>query len=327
MLPATQRRELTELLDQLDVGFGESRDKKSAFWTMLTLSAVIAVVGVLADSTATVIGAMIIAPLSVPIMGMAVGIVLADGRLLARSAGHVFGGLLLVVLIGIGFAFLLPSSTNVLSNGQVLGRTSPGLLDLIAALATGFAGAVGMARRDVSAVLPGVAIAISLVPPLGVVGVCLGLGEFFLALGALLLFLSNLVALVLAGTLVFSASGYASEVLPGSLQRRRAYSVVTVLLLVVFVPLAINTGLTVLVSHWEQQVIAAAQEWAATVPGARVDEVTIAASTAVVHVESPTYPPDPAALTRMLSGRVPDGLRVELDVGLSQRLDAGIVGG
>lgn len=101
----------------------------------------------------------------------------------------------------------------------------------------------------------------------------------------------------------------------------------TVLLLVVFVPLAINTGLTVLVSHWEQQVIAAAQEWAATVPGARVDEVTIAASTAVVHVESPTYPPDPAALTRMLSGRVPDGLRVELDVGLSQRLDAGIVGG
>ena len=98
-----------------------------------------------------------------------------------------------------------------MGNSQIAGRTSPGLLDLIAAVATGFAGAVAMARRDVAAVLPGVAIAISLVPPLAVVGVCLGQGAFALATGALILFASNLLALVLAGSLVFTVLGYSAE--------------------------------------------------------------------------------------------------------------------
>ncbi len=85
------------------------------------------------------------------------------------------------------------------------------MLDLVGAVATGLAGAVALARRDVAAVLPGVAIAISLVPPLAVVGLCLGQGAGLLAVGALLLFLSNLLALVLAGTFVFAVLGYAGR--------------------------------------------------------------------------------------------------------------------
>ena len=103
-------------------------------------------------------------------------------------------------------------------------------MDLIAALATGFAGGFAMCRKDLSAVLPGVAIAISLVPPLGVVGVCAGQGLWSDALGALVLFLSNVVALVIAGSIVFTMAGYARD--PGSspiANRRRAYIVVTVL--------------------------------------------------------------------------------------------------
>src|SRR6478752_6282430 len=69
VLPENQRRTLDELSEDLDLRSGDTRAKQSAFWTMLVLSAVIATAGVLADSTATVIGAMIIAPLSTPIMG------------------------------------------------------------------------------------------------------------------------------------------------------------------------------------------------------------------------------------------------------------------
>ena len=119
------------------------------------------------DSTATVTGAMIIAPLSTPIMGIALGVAKRQGN---ASLLYVVTGGSLVVGIGVLGSLVVPSGSDLLANSQIASRTSPGLLDLIAAIATGLAGAVAMARRDVAAVLPGVAIAISLVPPLAVVG-------------------------------------------------------------------------------------------------------------------------------------------------------------
>lgn len=101
---------------------------------------------------------------------------------------------------------IIPADTNLLANPQIASRTASRLIDMLAAFATGFAGAVGLARRDVSDVLPGVAIAISLVPPLVVVGSCLGKGEPALAVGALLLFASNVLAMVVAGTFLFAAA-------------------------------------------------------------------------------------------------------------------------
>ncbi|KLL95212.1 hypothetical protein NJ76_28830 [Rhodococcus sp. IITR03] len=71
LVPDSQRRSPTELDERLDLSVGDRQAKRSAFWTMLTLSAVIAVAGVVSDSTATVIGAMIVAPLSTPILGSA----------------------------------------------------------------------------------------------------------------------------------------------------------------------------------------------------------------------------------------------------------------
>ena len=173
VLPENQRRTLEELSDDLDLRSGDTRAKQSAFWTMLVLSGVIATAGVLADSTATVIGAMIIAPLSTPIMGIALGIVKRER---IRAGRFVLFGAVVVVLIGIVAAFVVPD-IDLQTNSQITSRTSPTVIDLIAAIATGLAGAVGLSRRDVAAVLPGVAIAISLVPPLAVVGICLGEGS------------------------------------------------------------------------------------------------------------------------------------------------------
>lgn len=326
ILPTHQRRDLDVLTDQLDLSGGDRVSKVSAFWTMLVLSAVIAVAGVLSDSTATVIGAMIIAPLSVPIMGVALGIIRGEGQLIGRSAAFVAGGLVVVVSIGFVASLLLPSTTNILTNSQVMSRTSPGLLDMIAAVATGFAGAVGLSRKDVGDVLPGVAIAISLVPPLGVVGVCLGQGQVGLALGALVLFLSNFVALVLAGTLVFTAYGYTAEARAEGFRRRHAYSAIAVGVILVLVPLVGNTVGTALVALWTERIQTAAEEWVAQVPGGRVVDVTVQSTTAVVEVEVPGDLPNTEDLIGSLVGRVPDGIEVVVDAGVGQRIDAGVIG-
>ena len=328
LLPEVQRRTLDELSGDLDLTAGDADSKRSAFWTMLVVSAIIAAAGVLSDSTATVIGAMIIAPLSTPIMGIALGVVLRDAQLTGQAVRFVVLGGGVVVLIGVGFTFLTPGDANLFSNSQISGRTSPGLLDLVAALATGVAGSVALARRDVAAVLPGVAIAISLVPPLVVVGVCLGQGSVVLALGALVLFGSNVVALVLVGILVFTASGYAAEgSVSKALSRRRAFTALGTLLVLVLVPLVANTAFTYAVAVWSERVQATAERWISTVPGARVDEVNLVSGSFYVHVRTPEGLPDVRDLMTALNGQVPDGLTVVVTTLRGEDLAAAVVGG
>lgn len=326
-LPPTQRRTLDDLTEDLDLTSGDTHSKRSAFWSMLALSAVIASAGVLSDSTATVIGAMIIAPLSTPIMGIALGIAKQEPGAAARAGRFVLSGATLVVLIGVAFALVLPGSFDLLGNSQISGRTSPGLLDLVAAIATGFAGAVALARRDVGAVLPGVAIAISLVPPLAVVGVCLGQGSLALALGALVLFLSNLLALVLAGTLVFTVVGYTSEAARDSgRSRRKAYLTLTLLMVVIVIPLVGNTVGGYLVSVWTSRIQATAEDWVAVVPGASVLGVDLVSNEAYVRVQTPRDLPPIEDLLAALDGQVPDGASIVVTTSVGERIDAGVVG-
>jgi hypothetical protein len=96
--PEQQRRTLDELTADLDLREGDAQSKQSAFWTMLVLSAVIASAGILTDSTATVIGAMIIAPLSTPIMGIALAIAKRERN---GSLRFVAAGVVLVVCVGV----------------------------------------------------------------------------------------------------------------------------------------------------------------------------------------------------------------------------------
>jgi uncharacterized hydrophobic protein (TIGR00271 family) len=321
LLPASQRRPVGELADQLDLSAGDRASKASAFWSMLVISAVIAAAGVLADSTATVIGAMIIAPLSKPIMGMALGTVTADRRLLLRSAGVVALGLIVVVGIGAAASLAVPHGANLLANTQISGRTSPRLADLIAAVATGLAGAVGLSRRDVSDVLPGVAIAISLVPPLAVAGVCLGQREPALAAGALVLFASNVLSLVLAGTAVFTGYGYARR----AHRVTGAYATIALLMVLVAVPLGANTAANLLVNAWTNRITAAATRWVAAVPGAEVRTVTFAAHIATIGVLAPHPLPPVGILLDSLHGQVPAGVRIVVDTFNGQHTQAGNV--
>ena len=328
LLPPHQRRSVDELTQDLDLSEGDVRAKRSAFWTMLTLSAIIASAGVLSDSTATVIGAMIIAPLSTPILGVGLGIAKRDALLSRRSLAYVALGAALAIGIGALFSLLVPGGVNLLANSQIAGRTSPGLTDLVAALATGIAGAVAMSRRDVAAVLPGVAIAISLVPPLAVVGVCAGQGAFGLALGALLLFVSNLLALVLIGALVFTVIAQDGSLGPrAAVSRRKAYVTLSLLMLVILVPLLANTASAILVAVWTSRVSATAAAWAARQPGTVIQDIEVKLNDVHIKVLSPGQLPDPTDLVKRSEGQVPNGVTIVVDTALGQEIPAGVVGG
>jgi uncharacterized hydrophobic protein (TIGR00271 family) len=322
LIPPAQRQTVEELTDALDLGYGDKLSKRTGFLIMLTLAGLIAIAGVLTDSTATVIGAMIIAPLGTPILGIGLGIVTGHLSLVVRSILWVLAGLVIVVGLGLLFSLFVATPESLATNSQVVGRTSPSLMDLVAALATGFAGGFAMCRKDLSAILPGVAIAISLVPPLGVVGVCAGQGLWGDALGALVLFLSNVLALVIAGSIVFTMGGYARE--PGSsttANRRRAYIVVTVLAVVVALPLAANSVVSVALARWTVTIQSETTTWLGDEPGARVYDVTWSGLNATVDVTTGDGQVPPIdELQKSLSTAIPSFVGVTVDVGQGTEL-------
>jgi uncharacterized hydrophobic protein (TIGR00271 family) len=204
-MSSVQPQDVQRMADTLYIGAKVRSASSSRFWVLLCLSAVIAASGVIADSTATVIGAMIVAPLMTPILGTALAVVLADRSNLTRSVVLVLLGALAVIIISLTIGAITNPLDDYTGNTQVSGRINPGLIDLLAALATGMVGAFALVRSDISDTLPGVAIAISLVPPLAVVGLLIGVGRYADAAGAGLLFATNFAAIVATGTAVLLA--------------------------------------------------------------------------------------------------------------------------
>jgi uncharacterized hydrophobic protein (TIGR00271 family) len=176
-----------------------------SFHFMLGLSGIIATLGLLANSAAIIIGAMIIAPLMGPIIGIAYSMVVANRRLLRRSGLTLFSGIILTIVTAYIATTLVGLRTV---DTEILARTNPTLLDLGIALAAGAAGAFATSRKRIADALPGVAIAVALVPPLSVIGIGLALGQINLAIGASVLFLTNLTGIIFSGGLVFICQSY-----------------------------------------------------------------------------------------------------------------------
>ena len=177
------------------------------FSILLGLATIIATFGLLSNSAATIIGGMIVAPLIIPIMGFAYALVILNIRLLSYSCGRLIYG----VIFTIGLAFI---STEIIGfripESEILARTEPTLLDLGVAIAAGTAGAYAKIHRSVSDAIPGVAIAVALVPPLCVVGIGIAVSDFSLATGSFVLFLTNLIGIVLSALFVFLFQSYGS---------------------------------------------------------------------------------------------------------------------
>jgi uncharacterized hydrophobic protein (TIGR00271 family) len=237
--------DVERITGKLFLTLGDRSRNFSAFWVLLVLAAVIASAGVVADSTATVIGAMIVAPLMTPILGTALAIVLADRSQVRSGVVLVVAGAASVVAVGFLLGLVIQTDVTAATNSQVAGRVSPRLIDLVAALATGLVGAFALLRADVSDTLPGVAIAISLVPPLAVVGLTLESGAYAEAWGALLLFGTNVTAIIATGTALLLVgevrrAARTAGVHVGELGRRTILTVV-VSVVVVAVPLGVGS--------------------------------------------------------------------------------------
>jgi uncharacterized hydrophobic protein (TIGR00271 family) len=236
--------DIKQMRDQVFFEGPERGRRLSRYWLLLLLSAVIATAGVVSDSTAVVIGAMIIAPLMTPILGVVLGVVTADRVNLLRCLLLLAAGAATVVALSWLLGHLVPYPVLAATNGQVAARVTPRLVDLVAAVATGAVGSVALARPDISDTLPGVAIAISLVPPLAVAGLTLQSGSPGQCVGALLLFATNVVAILASGIVVMAL--YQAGRVPGqaaapAYRRPVAVAIIVMLLAAVLVPLWINS--------------------------------------------------------------------------------------
>lgn len=202
--------------ERLDVykSIRRSARPKIDFFVMIGLAAGIAAFGLLLNSPAVIIGAMLVAPLMAAIIGIGLAVIQGDARLLGLSASATVRGMLLAVTMG----FLAGGALRWFSEptAEIMGRTQPSLFDLGVAVISGLAGAYAICRKNMSSSLPGVAIAVALVPPLATVGIGLSWFRWDIAGGAFLLFLTNLVSIIAASGLIFFIMGFRPDLQRGS---------------------------------------------------------------------------------------------------------------
>jgi uncharacterized hydrophobic protein (TIGR00271 family) len=176
------------------------------FLSLLALSALIALFGLLQNSAAVIIGAMLISPLMNPILSAALALLLGDG-ILGKRTGMILGASIVGAILMTWIVALLSPLKQ--ATPEILARTSPNLLDLFIAFLSGLVGTLALRGGPTSlTILPGVAIAVAVIPPLAVVGFGLSTRQWGVAAGAFLLFITNLVSIILSAALVFRLMGF-----------------------------------------------------------------------------------------------------------------------
>jgi uncharacterized hydrophobic protein (TIGR00271 family) len=166
---------------------------------LILLSAVIASFGLLLNSVAVIIGAMLVAPLMSPLGALSTGLATGKSDVVGRSVFTLIIGFVLSVVSSllIGWLVFIEAPTS-----EMLGRGMPSLLDAGVALSGGVVAAFALARKEISTALAGVAIAAALMPPVCTIGLGLALGDMTLAGGATLLFVTNIVFIIVAEYIV-----------------------------------------------------------------------------------------------------------------------------
>jgi uncharacterized hydrophobic protein (TIGR00271 family) len=233
------------------------------FSFLIMLSASIAGFGLLADSAAVVIGAMLVAPLMTPITAVAGAIVTARNPRLWRAMLVIGWGIVLAVAVGWLVSFIAGGSVNDVRElpAEVRARTYPGLLDLGIAVTAGAAAGYILPRKSTIGALPGVGIAVALVPPLATVGITFQLGFPTEAWNAFLLFLTNLAAIVFAASIALALTGFR----PSQYSARRALpariAITLAVVAVIAVPLTVHTMSTLDDVRLRRAVTASVQVW------------------------------------------------------------------
>lgn len=285
------------------------------FAALMLFASVIASVGVVVESTAVVIGAMLVAPLMVPLMGTALSIAMGWPRRMRRCAGVAGTGIVLAISTGAIIGAIVPRSVEVTGNTEILARISPTVVDLAIAVAAGAAGAYALSRRDVSDSLPGVAVAIALVPPLTVVGLCWQQQAWAAGNGALLLFLTNAVAILIAGGAMFVLVGAVPLHRISETQQRLGTVLVGLLSLgaVVVVLLMLNGTQLARSDLARAEIDEVLADWSSEHEDHRVVDTRVQTDgTIVVDLTGPGEPPDLDALSDALRASVADDVALQV---------------
>jgi uncharacterized hydrophobic protein (TIGR00271 family) len=265
------------LADELYFEPPDRAGKLGAWWAMLLLSGAIATFAILQDSTAVVIGAMLVAPLMVPILGLAGALVNGWPHRAASSAWLVALGAVGVVALSFVLARWVPPLVALDINSQITSRTSPTLVDLLIAVSAGAAGAFATVNLRVASSIAGVAIAVALVPPLAVTGITLAAGSAEESLGSFLLFATNVVAIILSAALVFLLGGFADSSLLRDRAQRLLWTMAPfgALALVVMVPLVFTSQGLIAASNLQTDTEDAVGVWLRPEPGLELDQVEV----------------------------------------------------
>ena len=199
------------VLNDIEIG----SQPTATYYVLLGISELIAAFALIIGSDATLIGANVVAPLMTPIIGISLGLMRGDLRLLRTALMAEFGGALMAVVLTYLLG-LMPFWGD--PTPSLLAQTQPTLIDLLVAALAGFAGVLAMVDERVSPALPGVAIATALNPPVAAIGLCLAFGAYQGAWGAFLLFFANVLAILAVAAVLFLIAGFVTWAEIGSLR-------------------------------------------------------------------------------------------------------------
>jgi len=285
------------------------------FTVLLALAVTIASYGLLSDSAAVVIGAMLVAPLMTPVLGIAAAMVMGWPRrftssvfqVAAATAGSVALAWLLAVWVPSGVFAIIPSE-------QLLARTEPTVLDLGIALAAGAAGAYVLVHKEEVSALPGVAVAVALVPPLSVVGISLHAGDYGDAGGAFVLYLTNLAGIVLAAMAVFLLTGFVPVThLRRMFSRIRLGFVIAMFsVLVISVPLIYNSWLVITGALDEGVVRQEIDDWLGDETTLELVALDVSEDRIDLDLLGPEPPPSATALRNDLADALGEDVTVQV---------------
>jgi uncharacterized hydrophobic protein (TIGR00271 family) len=239
------RRWLSPTLTQLEQNEIERESEESAstsldYLVLIVISAMLATFGLMLNSNAVIIGAMLVAPLMSPLISFAVGMTLGKLDLVGRATVTLLQGIAAALLVSFLIGWLSPST---IVTSEMAARGNPSVLDMGVALASGFIGAYATGRKHIPSALAGVAIAAALMPPLATVGLGLAFGDLTLASGAALLFATNIISIILAAWATFFWFGMRpSKKVDARRTRRTSAILVSIFVLVLVALLAQNAN-------------------------------------------------------------------------------------
>ena len=206
--------------------------KGTNLW-ILMFAIIVASVGLNVNSTAVIIGAMLISPLMGPINGMGYSIATYDFELFRKSINNFLFAILASLVASTAYFALSPVST---AHSELLARTSPTIYDVLIALFGGLAGIVAICSKQKGNVIPGVAIATALMPPLCTAGYGLATGQFNFFFGALYLFTINTIFIAIASVWISQLLKFPIRGVIDESRKKRINKTITLVITIVLLP-------------------------------------------------------------------------------------------